>query len=71
MKYEVELICLASEVIEVEARSLKQARKKALKDVKNLDFNAYAECVKILIKEEHEIINKKTFKTSFTTLEVD
>jgi xanthine dehydrogenase molybdopterin-binding subunit B len=71
MKYEIELICLGSIIVEVKARSLKEARKKALKKIKEHDLNAYIDCVKILIKEEHEVINSETFKTSFTTLEVD
>jgi hypothetical protein len=73
-KFEIELICLASQVIEVKAKSLKSARKKALKK-NNFNINSaldeYSDCIKILIKEEHEIINSKTLKTSFTTLEVN
>jgi hypothetical protein len=72
--YQIELICLASQVIEVKAKSLKAARKKAL-EKNNFNINSaldeYSDCIKILIKQEHKIINSKTFKTSFTTIEVE
>jgi hypothetical protein len=67
-KFKIELTCLASEIIEVKAKSLKSARRKAMK---KHTFNADTDCVKVLIKEEHEIINSETFKTSFITLGVD
>ena len=69
-KFEIELVCLASEIVEVKARSIREARKKALKKHKEVNFNSYTDCIKVLIKEEHEMINSETYKTSFTTLEV-
>jgi len=70
--YEIELVCLASEVITVKAKSLESARKKAFKKRKQCDFNAYIDdCVKVLDKESKLIIDDKLLFTSFITVEID